>query len=143
MEIVNRGLTSREEGMKPIIDFSLVAGEESDQSMLNMTWECVDANNLWLEFDVNYTNYEVISVHQIKDSMKATFFGRQYFLSEYQEIIAETKIAVTKEMPIQLSKSLGKQILSSTLGLSVVSKSLVVVNLSFNMLLGGALGQLF
>jgi len=107
MEIVNRGLTSREEGMKPIIDFSLVAGEESDQSMLNMTWECVDANNLWLEFDVNYTNYEVISVHQIKDSMKATFFGRQYFLSEYQEIIAETKIAVTKEMPIQLSKSLG------------------------------------
>jgi hypothetical protein len=129
--------------MKPIIDFSLVAGEESDQSMLNMTWECVDANNLWLEFDVNYTNYEVISIHQIKDSMKATFFGRQYFLSEYQEIIAETKIAVTKEMPIQLSKSLGKQILSSALGLSVVSKSLVVVNLSFNMLLGGALGQLF
>jgi hypothetical protein len=129
--------------MKPIIDFSLVAGEESDQSMLNMTWECVDANNLWLEFDVNYTNYEVISVHQIKDSMKATFFGRQYFLSEYQEIIAETKIAVTKEMPIQLSKSLGKQILSSALGMSVVSKSLVVVNLSFNLLLGGALGQLF
>jgi len=129
--------------MKPIIDFSLVAGEESDQSMLNMTWECVDANNLWLEFDVNYTNYEVISVHQIKDSMKATFFGRQYFLSEYQEIIAETKIAVTKEMPIQLSKSLGKQILSSALGLSVVSKSLVVINVSFNMLLGGALGQLF
>jgi len=59
--------------MQPILEIELAPGAMSNRSMMNFTWECVEVTEFFIEFEINYTHPQEISIHFEKDYLKAKF----------------------------------------------------------------------
>lgn len=57
VEIVNRGLVLVNETLWPILNLTMKAGIESNQSQLEMAWRCEDFKPLYMDFLVNYSQF--------------------------------------------------------------------------------------
>ena len=63
----------------PVVELEMIPGLESNKSSLNFTWVCVDFQPLYMDFNINYTHFNAVSIFEAKDSLKVNFFGKQFF----------------------------------------------------------------
>ena len=139
MQIVNRGLIPLDKQMLPILDVNILPGVDTNSSLLNFTWECIDVTNHFLEFQVNYSNPKEISKHFNKDKIQVQFHGPQYFQAVTGLVLQDDELQVQKRLPLQISVELGSQIQTAVQVIASSSKAAIVLNILLNLVVGGAL----
>ena len=53
--------------MYPIVDLSMIPSIDSDEKQLVFTWTCVNFTNTYMDFLLNYTEYNNVSIHDELD----------------------------------------------------------------------------
>ena len=79
LEIVNRGLVHVNNIKVPVVNLVMVPGLESNLTELEFTWKCVDFHPDYLDFVLNFTYVQDISIRDWKEKLYVTFTGKQYF----------------------------------------------------------------
>lgn len=73
---MNRGLVySDDDQLEPIIELIMKPGWQSELNDLDFSWKCVDFKPSHMDFDVNYTRYQNVSIHDTKDALEVKFNG--------------------------------------------------------------------
>lgn len=78
-EIINRGQLFVNSIKVPIVEISVVPGEESDASLLNFSWNCTKVTDSYIEIQMLYDHEEEVSIYDYKEKLKVKFFGFKYF----------------------------------------------------------------
>ena len=53
----------------------MLAGNDTDPQVLNFTYDCVKFNELYMDFQMNYSFVDEISIRDYKDRLKVYFYG--------------------------------------------------------------------
>lgn len=73
LEIVNRGLSFVNSALVPVVNLRMKPGLDTDEKLLDFSWNCTDFKPTYMEFAVNYTNYDEVSIRDYKDSLEISF----------------------------------------------------------------------
>lgn len=121
----------------------MIAGIDSNETQLNMTWTCEDFTPTYMDFKINYTYFQDVSIHDFKDKLEVKILGCQYFRSVDKNEYIEPSVAVMeRSVPLQLSPELF-QIFSTLTSMTVnVAKVVLISQFLMNLFLGSALQQL-
>ena len=64
---------------KPVVELSLVPGENSDVNKLGLIWNCTNITSSFMDFQVFYEHADQISVNGIMEKINIIFHGKKYF----------------------------------------------------------------
>jgi hypothetical protein len=81
IDISNLGLVVVNNTLQPVLQLHMLPGTETDPHFLNFTWTCVNFEPMYMDFQLNYTRYMNVSVHDFKDALQVNFVGHQYYRS--------------------------------------------------------------
>ena len=144
MTIVNKGIVRLNSTIYPVLDLQMVPGGiESDETKLKFSWECVDFKEHHIDFQLNYTYQDDVSIHEQKDLLQVNFIGKEYFKSEDGQMFEESVVMQRKEVPKQIDPALGKKVEAMANAVGNSSKAIAIGNLVLNFVLGGVLQELF
>ena len=82
LEIVNRGFVQINNAKMPVVNLSIIPGPDSNLTELEFTWNCVNFDQNYMDFILNFTNVKGISIREGKDKLNVTFTGTKYFKNE-------------------------------------------------------------
>jgi hypothetical protein len=93
---------------------------------------------------VNYQLYQSVSIHEYKDLIEVDINGVQYFRSAINNQHVESIVAqMEQKVPLQMDPSGSSGMVGAAAAIGNSSKAIVVFNFLINLLLGGAMSQLF
>jgi hypothetical protein len=98
---VNRGLVNVNDVLQPILQMSMTPGKYSTFEDLHFSWKCISFTPNYMDFAVNYSHYQNVSIHDVADSLTVSFVGNQYFRSAINGEYIEQSLAVI-EKPVPL-----------------------------------------
>jgi hypothetical protein len=140
VDIINRGIVYVDDKYEKILDIKMKPGLESNEEKLYFSWKCVDFKSTYMDFAVNYTYFDEVSVHDLKDSIEVIVHGYYYFRSVYNnEYIEQEKAIVVKPVPPQVNPESAGALAATTATMAAASKSVVIANFVMNLFLGGAI----
>jgi len=143
MEIVNYGKVKMYNKSEPIVQLSIIPGEESDSSLLNFKWNCTNFTSTFMDFDLFYEYTDIVSTNYYKEKINVNFHGIKYWSADDGQHFLEDESVVEKKIPNQMDPALYGSIEGLAGILANGGKAVVVANFVLNVLLGGALSQLF
>ena len=80
-----------------------------------MTWTCEDFKPSYMDFTINYTQYQNVSIYEEKDKLVVDIFGFQYFRSaDNNEYIEQSVSVMERKVPIQLDPQGSKNLMAAT-----------------------------
>jgi len=113
-EIINRGLVFVDDIQQPILNLMMKPGLESDIDDLEFSWKCIDFKPSYMDFNINYTRYQNVSVHDYSDALEVKFNGYWYFrAADSNEFIEKSVSIISKPVPIQIDPE-GASMLAAT-----------------------------
>jgi hypothetical protein len=77
----------------------MIPSIESDERQLVFTWTCVNFTNTYMDFLLNYTQYNNVSIHDDPDILQVRFNGLKYFKSPDGQFFASTFLIKEKKVP--------------------------------------------
>ena len=69
MRILNRGKVDIDDESKPLIDFSILPGEDSDAELLYFNWRCTKVGDKFIEYFLKFEFTNQISAFDSKENV--------------------------------------------------------------------------
>jgi len=141
-ELKNATVEVAEYGVKPAIEFEVIAGNDTDQSRLQFEYEITSFDEDGMTVQFNFTNATEVSINRMPDYLKVTFWAWNLFVDTNGTTFKPQQITI-KNLPTQVP--LGQVSALKSLGVvaTVSMGSTISFNFLLNVLLAGSLNLLW
>jgi len=141
-ELKNATVVLEDYGEKPAIEIEVLAGNDTDQSLLEFEYEITSFDEFAMTIQFNFTNAIEVSINRLPDNLRVTFWAWNLFV-DTNGATFEPKQIIQKDMPTQVPagqisilKSIGK-VAEVSMG------STISANFVTNVLISGSLSLLW
>jgi len=141
-ELKNATVVLEDYGEKPAIEIEVLAGNDTDQSLLEFEYEITSFDEFAMTIQFNFTNAKEVSINRLPDNLRVTFWAWNLFVDTNGTTFEQKQIRL-KSMPTQIP--LGQISILKSIGkvAEVGTTSSLGVNFLTNLIIGGSLNLLW
>jgi len=141
-ELKNATVVLEEYGEKPAIEIKVLAGNDTDQSLLGFEYEITSFDEFAMTIQFNFTNETEVSINRLPDNLRITFWAWNLFVDTNGTTFEPKQIRM-KVMPTQIP--LGQISILKRIGkfAEVSMGSTFSANFVISLIIGGSLNFLW
>ena len=79
-ELKNATVVLEDYGEKPAIEIEVLAGNDTDQSLLEFEYEITSFDEFSMTIQFNFTNANEVSINRLPDNLRVTFWAWNLFV---------------------------------------------------------------